>query len=79
MGKIQEMVGSAEALTQLDRVGTQLVLIGSEFAPLSSASGCCGVMGFCSQTAISLAVAAVPEGLPTIATTGSGYPRHEAA
>jgi Ca2+-transporting ATPase len=76
MGKIQEMVGSATPtetpLTrQLDEVGTQLVLIGSGVCTIVFGIGLLRGYGFLQmlKTAISLAVAAVPEGLPTIATT----------
>lgn len=76
MGKIQQLVGEADATEtplarQLDEVGGQLVLIGMVL--------CGGVFGIgvlrgyglvqMLKSSISLAVAAVPEGLPTIATT----------
>jgi Ca2+-transporting ATPase len=76
MGQIRTLVGEATASDtplsrQLDQVGSQLVLL---------SSGVCGLVfgigllrGFSVlemlKTSISLAVAAVPEGLPTIATT----------
>lgn len=76
MGKIQQLVTEAKTTQtplakQLDQVGSQLVFI---------AMGLCGLvfgMGVLRgynllamlQSSISLAVAAVPEGLPTIATT----------
>jgi len=76
MGRIQGLVGEARPPEtpmerQLDRMGTQL----------AAASGAlCGIVFFLGvlrgygllpmlRTAISLAVAAVPEGLPTVATT----------
>lgn len=76
MGRIQMLVGEAESPEtpmekQLGRLGSQLVLI---------SGGVCGVVfligllrgyGFLEmlKSSISLAVAAVPEGLPTVATT----------
>ncbi|MEB3358790.1 MAG: HAD-IC family P-type ATPase [Synechococcales bacterium] len=76
VGQIQTMVGEAEGTdtplqAQLDEVGSQLVMLGGGI--------CAGVFGLgllrgygllpMLKTSISLAVASVPEGLPTIATT----------
>ncbi len=76
MGKIQGMVSAAEAsLTplqkQLDEVGSQLVLLCSGVCGFTFALGLLRGYSFLPmlKTAISLAVASVPEGLPTIATT----------
>jgi len=54
---------------QLDEVGTQLVLIGSGVCTIVFGIGLLRGVSAMLKTAISLAVAAVPEGLPTIATT----------
>jgi Ca2+-transporting ATPase len=76
IGRIQSLVGETRPpdtpmQIQLDRMGNQLVLLGGAV--------CAGVFGLgllrglgllpMLKTAISLAVAAVPEGLPTVATT----------
>jgi len=76
MGKIQQLVGEATATEtplarQLDEVGSQLVLIGMGICGLVFGLGILRGYGFVQmlKSSISLAVAAVPEGLPTIATT----------
>ncbi len=76
MGKIQQMVGEATAIQtplarQLDEVGSQLVLIGMGICGLVFVMGVLRGYGLVQmlKSSISLAVAAVPEGLPTIATT----------
>ncbi|MFN6537994.1 MAG: HAD-IC family P-type ATPase [Nostoc sp. EkiNYC01] len=76
MGKIQQMVGEATAIQtplakQLDEVGSQLVLIGMGICGLIFGMGVLRGYGLVQmlKSSISLAVAAVPEGLPTIATT----------
>jgi len=76
MGHIQVLVGEAEAPQtpmerQLDQMGNQLVIISGAVCGLVFVIGLLrgyGVMRMLT-TSISLAVAAVPEGLPTIATT----------
>ncbi|PMB36764.1 ATPase [Fischerella thermalis CCMEE 5319] len=76
MGKIQQLVGEATTtetpLTrQLNEVGSQLVAIGMGICGLVFGIGVLRGYGLLQmlQSSISLAVAAVPEGLPTIATT----------
>ncbi len=76
MGKIQGMVTEAEATEtplqkQLDEVGSQLVLLCTGVCGMTFGIGVLRGYGFLPmlKTAISLAVASVPEGLPTIATT----------
>ena len=76
IGRIQAMVGEARPPEtpmerQLDKMGSQLVLIGGAVCVGVFAIGLLKGYGFLQmlKTSISLAVAAVPEGLPTIATT----------
>ncbi|MEK6672545.1 MAG: HAD-IC family P-type ATPase [Nitrospirota bacterium] len=76
IGRIQTLVGDAQPPVtpmeiQLDRMGTQLVLISGAVCGLVFIIGLLRGYGFLQmlKTSISLAVAAVPEGLPTIATT----------
>jgi Ca2+-transporting ATPase len=76
IGKIQELVGEAKSPEtpmerQLDTMGTQLVLIGGAVCGVVFIIGLLRGYGFLQmlKTSISLAVAAVPEGLPTVATT----------
>ncbi len=76
MGKIQCLVGEAEAPEtpverQLSTIGDQLVLISGAVCGLVFFIGLVRGNGFFQmlKTAISLAVAAVPEGLPAVATT----------
>jgi Ca2+-transporting ATPase len=76
MGKIQSLVGEARPPPtpmerHLNQIGTQLALIGSGVCALVFGIGILrgyGVLPML-KTAISLAVAAIPEGLPTVATT----------
>lgn len=76
MGKIQALVGNVESPktpmeTQLDQVGSQLVVISSVICGIVFAIGV--LRGYALldmlKTSISLAVAAVPEGLPAVATS----------
>jgi Ca2+-transporting ATPase len=76
MGQIQALVGTTiqpetPMERQLDRVGSQLVLVSSAVCGLVFAVGLWRGYGLLQmlKTSISLAVAAVPEGLPTVATT----------
>jgi Ca2+-transporting ATPase len=76
MGKIQTLVGEARPPEtpmerQLDRMGSQLVLICGIVCGMVFVTGLLRGYGFLQmlKTSISLAVAAVPEGLPTVATT----------
>lgn len=76
LGKIQKLVGEAAATEtplarQLDAVGSQLVLMGTGICGLVFGIGLLQGYGWLHmlKTSISLTVAAVPEGLPTIATT----------
>ncbi|MBD2446204.1 cation-translocating P-type ATPase [Nostoc sp. FACHB-152] len=76
MGHIQQLVGEANAVEtplakQLDQVGSQLVLISMGICGLVFGLGVWRGYGLVQmlKSSISLAVAAVPEGLPTVATT----------
>ncbi len=76
IGKIQALVGEARhpetpMERQLNRMGSQLVLIGGAVCGIVFLIGLIRGYGFLQmlKTSISLAVAAVPEGLPTVATT----------
>ncbi|MBD2440369.1 cation-translocating P-type ATPase [Nostoc sp. FACHB-110] len=76
MGHIQQLVGEATAMEtplakQLDQVGSQLVLISMGICSLVFGLGVWRGYGLVQmlKSSISLAVAAVPEGLPTVATT----------
>ena len=76
MGEIQQLVGEATTIQtplakQLDQVGSQIVFIGMGLCGLVFSVGMLRGYGLLPmlQSSISLAVAAVPEGLPTIAIT----------
>lgn len=76
IGKIQSLVLEAEAPDtpierQLNKIGNQLVVISGAICGLVCLMGLLRGSGFIEmlKTAISLAVAAVPEGLPAVATT----------
>ncbi|NJL81277.1 MAG: HAD family hydrolase, partial [Richelia sp. SM2_1_7] len=84
MGKIQGMVSQAESSQtplqrQLDEVGSQLVLLCSGVCGFTFGLGLLRGYSFLPmlKTAISLAVASVPEGLPTIATTTLALGMHD--
>jgi|WetSurMetagenome_2_1015567.scaffolds.fasta_scaffold00042_31 P-type Ca2+ transporter type 2C len=76
LGRIQTIVGTARPPQtpmerQLDMMGTQLVLISGAVCGVVFLIGLLRGYGFLHmlKVSISLAVAAVPEGLPTVATT----------
>ncbi len=76
MGRIQTLVGETTVPQtpmerQLDQAGSQLVLVSGAVCGLVFAAGLLRGYGWLEmlKTSISLAVAAVPEGLPTVATT----------
>ncbi len=76
MGRIQTLVGETTVPQtpmerQLDQAGGQLVLLSSGVCGLVFALGLMRGYGVIQmlKTSVSLAVAAVPEGLPTVATT----------
>ena len=76
IGKIQTLVGEAKPPEtpmerQLNRVGSQLAIIGGAVCGVVFVIGLLRGYGILQmlKTSISLAVAAVPEGLPTVATT----------
>jgi P-type Ca2+ transporter type 2C len=76
MGKIQTLVGEARPPDtpmerQMDKMGIQLVIISGAVCGIVFIIGLLRGYGFLQmlKTSIALAVAAVPEGLPTIATT----------
>lgn len=76
IGKVQALVSEAEAPEtpvekQLGSIGNQLVAISSGVCALIFGIGLLRGNGFIQmlKTAVSLAVAAVPEGLPAVATT----------
>ncbi len=76
VGRLQSLVGEAESPEtpmerQLEQLGDQLVLISGAACALVFGIGLLRGYGFLImfKTAISLAVAAVPEGLPAVATT----------
>ncbi|MEW6427356.1 MAG: HAD-IC family P-type ATPase [Thermodesulfobacteriota bacterium] len=76
MGTIQQLVTEAESpetpmSRELDRIGNQLVYLSGALCGAVFALGLFRGGGFLPmiQTALALAVAAIPEGLPTVATT----------
>lgn len=76
IGKIQSLVGTAQALrtplqTQLEQIGGQLAWLSTAVCAAVFGIGLLRGYGLLEmlKNAISLAVAAAPEGLPTVATT----------
>jgi P-type Ca2+ transporter type 2C len=76
LGHIQKLVGEASATDtplarQLDQAGSQLVMLSGGICGIVFLIGLLRGYGWLAmlKTSISLAVAAVPEGLPTVATT----------
>lgn len=76
VGRIQMLIGSSSSPKtpmeeDLDQIGTKLVVISGVLCAIVFFVGLLRGYGFLQmlKTAISLAVAAVPEGLPTVATT----------
>jgi Ca2+-transporting ATPase len=76
IGRIQELVGEAEAPKtpmekQLETIGNQLVVISGGICGVVFIAGLLRGYGLLQmlRSAISLAVAAIPEGLPAVATT----------
>ncbi len=76
LGKIQTMVGEAEAPQtpmerQLEKLGTQMVYISAGVCAVVAVIGVLRGFGALEmlKSGVSLAVAAVPEGLPAVATT----------
>ncbi len=79
IGRIQTLMGESQTPEtpmerQLDTMGSQLVLISGAVCGLVFVIGLLRGYGFLQmlKSSISLAVAAVPEGLPTVATTTLG-------
>lgn len=76
IGRIQTLIGTAEApdtplQKQLERLGNQLVMLSLPVCGLVFALGLVHGYGWLAmlKSAVSLAVAAIPEGLPMVATT----------
>ncbi len=76
LGKVQELVGETRPPktpmeNQLDSIGTRLVYLSAGICGLVFVAGMVRGYGFLQmlRSSISLAVAAIPEGLPAVATT----------
>lgn len=76
LGKVQELVGEARPPktpmeNQLDSIGTRLVYLSAGVCGLVFVAGMVRGYGFLQmlRSSVSLAVAAIPEGLPAVATT----------